>query len=163
VAALSAIGIGLTESYPLLLMLFAVNGIGFTFFSGAEETWAIDNLRHHNREDLVEDFYAKNQAIRYLGMFLGPLAAGATVGAWGIQPLWFVWGCGYFTAAAALTALPEHYTPRPQPHPTPYVRRSNKPARPCGSCARTATSGWRSLLPRSSLCCSWTADFGNPS
>ena len=53
--------------------------------------------------------------------------------------------------------------PRPQPHPTPYVRRSNKPARPCGSCARTATSGWRSLLPRSSLCCSWTADFGNPS
>lgn len=36
-AALSAIGIGLTESYPLLLMLFAVNGIGFTFFSGAEE------------------------------------------------------------------------------------------------------------------------------
>lgn len=111
VAGVSAIGIGLTNSYPALLSLFAVNGIGFTFFSGAEDAWAIDNLYHHNRDDLIEQFYAKNQAIMYLGMVSGPLAAGGMVALWGIRPLWFVWGGGYLLAAAGLTLISEHYTP----------------------------------------------------
>lgn len=111
VAGISAVGMGLTESYPLLLVLFGINGIGFTFFSGAEDAWVIDNLIFLDREDLVEHFYSRNQAIMYLGMFLGPLAAGAMVGAWGIRPLWFVWGGGYIISAVALTAISEHYTP----------------------------------------------------
>ena len=79
IAGVSAIGLGLTDSYPLLLGLFAINGIGFTFFSGAEDAWAIDNLYHYDRGDLIKAFYAKNQAIMYLGMVAGPLAAGAIV------------------------------------------------------------------------------------
>lgn len=118
-AGVTAIGMGLTESYPLLLLLFAINGIGFTFFSGAEDAWAIDNLIHYGREDLVEQFYSKNQAIMYLGMFLGPLAAGVMVGAWGIRPLWFVWGGGYLLSAVALTAIREHYTPTRDSNVTP--------------------------------------------
>ena len=112
VAGVSTVGMGLTESYPMLLVLFAINGIGFTFFSGAEDAWAIDNLYHHRREDLIEQFYAKNQAIMYLGMVAGPLA-GAMVAGWGIRPLWFVWGGGYLLAAAAMTMVAEHYTPEP--------------------------------------------------
>lgn len=111
VAGATAIGMGLTDSYPVLLGLFAINGIGFTFFSGAEDAWAVDNLHHHNRADLVAHFYAKNQAIMYVGMFVGPLIAGALVGVWGIRPLWFVWGGGYLLAAAGLTVVAEHYTP----------------------------------------------------
>ena len=111
IAGASAVGLGLTESYPLLLVLFGLNGIGFTFFSGAEDAWAIDNLYHHGRGDLIENFYAKNQAIMYLGMVAGPLAAGAIVAVWGIRPLWFVWGVGYLLTAAGLTLMAEHYTP----------------------------------------------------
>jgi MFS family permease len=114
VAGVTAVGIGLTESYPVLLVLFAVNGIGFTFFSGAEDAWAIDNLYYHNRADLIDQFYAKNQAIMYLGMVAGPLAAGALVGSWGIRPLWFVWGGGYLLAAAGLIFIAEHFTPEPR-------------------------------------------------
>lgn len=112
IAGVSAVGLGLTDSYPLLLALFVANGIGFTFFSGAEDAWAIDNLYHHGRDDLIETFYAKNQAIMYLGMVAGPLAAGATVSVWGIRPLWFIWGGGYLLTAIALTMMAEHFTPQ---------------------------------------------------
>lgn len=60
---------------------------------------------------LLGPFYAKNQTIMYLGMVSGPLAAGAIVAAWGIKPLWFVWGGGYLLAAAGLTLIAEHYAP----------------------------------------------------
>ena len=118
IAGVSAIGLGLTDSYPLLLALFAINGIGFTFFSGAEDAWAIDNLYHYDRGDLITAFYAKNQAIMYLGMVAGPLAAGAIVAVWGIRPLWFIWGGGYLLTAAGLTLMAEHYTPERRTVPT---------------------------------------------
>lgn len=111
VAGVTSIGLGLTESYPVLLVLFALNGIGFTFFSGAEDAWAIDNLTHHGRDDLVGHFYSRNQAIMYAGMVIGPLVAGAVVDQWGIRPLWFAWGVGYLLCAIGLVLISEHYQP----------------------------------------------------
>lgn len=93
--------------------VFAGIGLGQTLMSGAQEAWVVDNLGAAGREDLVDTFFAKSQAVASLG---AAIAAGAAVlllvtvevGRGLLDALWLLTAAGMGAAAVFAMTIPEH-------------------------------------------------------
>ena len=113
IAGLAVIGISFAINFYLILLLFILLGFGMTFVTGAEESWVIDNLNHHHREDLHKEFFIKSQSIGAFAGIISPLIGAFIVKSFSITPLWYVWGIGFLLGAVMLMVFAkEEYKPR---------------------------------------------------
>ncbi len=163
-AGVSAIGLGLTDSYPFSSVLFAINGIGFTFFSGAEDAWAIDNLYHYDRADLIKAVLRQEPGHHVPGngrraprrrrhrCRVGNSTPVVHLGRW-LSPR----RSRVDADGRALHPRAAHLLHRPPPNAQADQRSR------CDSSRATATSDWRSWPRRSWPCCSSTMASGNRS
>lgn len=87
-----------TTFIPIFVLWFLA-GVGMTFVSGAEESWAVDNLNHHKRKDLHHEFFTKWWSISGFGFVFAPLIGAWLVKIHSIQILWLVFGAGFFLVA----------------------------------------------------------------
>jgi MFS family permease len=59
---------------PLFLMvLFFLEGISITFRSGAKQAWIIERLKKNKREDLIQNYFTKNQSLLAIGAVVSGL------------------------------------------------------------------------------------------
>lgn len=65
-----------TDSYPLLLFLFILSGIGFTFTSGAYDAWVYEYLMSKKKENLMHNFYSRKLSFSYLGLIISGVLGG---------------------------------------------------------------------------------------
>ena len=110
---LSVLLVPLTDSFLLMIIIWILIGASYTFISGAEEAWIIDNLNHVKRKDLHQEYFIKNTSISALGMVVSPLIAAALVGFYSMRILWFVLGIGLIINGLILLFFTdEHYKPK---------------------------------------------------
>lgn len=108
ICGISPIIIASNNSYLLILICYIFIGLGMTFISGAEEALIVDNLKFHNREDLIKEYYIKLSSFIGLGTVVAYLIGAAIVKYIGITPLWYIWGGGYLLSALLLNFIKEH-------------------------------------------------------
>lgn len=92
---------------------FALVGLGETFMTGAQEAWVVDNLRHADREDLVETFFARTYTVTSLG---GAIAGAIALALLLLVPvdralldlLWYTTAVGFLLAVTVALAIEEH-------------------------------------------------------
>ncbi len=65
-----------THSYALLILLFFLHGVGFTFTSGAYDGWIYEYLKSHKKEKYMQNFYSRKLSFSYLGLILSGLIGG---------------------------------------------------------------------------------------
>lgn len=92
---------------------FALEGIGQTLVSGAEEAWVIDNLIANKKENLSDQYFAREKSLSSLGGVLSGAVTWliltlATPTAAIISALWIVSGIGQIVSALILLPNPEH-------------------------------------------------------
>lgn len=59
------------------IIVSALIGLGFTFFSGATEAWLVDALATTGSEDQLEEIFAKGSVVGGVAMLLGSVGGGA--------------------------------------------------------------------------------------
>ena len=97
---------------PLLLIaVFAVWGLPITLISGAAEAWVVDNLKAVKREDLIDDFFAKDQSINMIGFIFASILAGLVVKYWGIDMIWYISGVSMLATIPILMIQKEYFIP----------------------------------------------------
>ncbi len=92
-----------------LVILFFLFGIGVSFQSGAWQAWAVDNLRHHKKENLIQTFFGKSLSFHSLGMIFGPLTAAVLVNYVALRWLFLIDGAFFFLALIPLWLTHEHW------------------------------------------------------
>ncbi|MBW2991551.1 MFS transporter [Candidatus Woesearchaeota archaeon] len=97
------------SSFLPIFILWFLAGIGITFISGAEESWAIDNLNHYKRKDLHHEFFTKWWSISGFGFVFAPLIGAWLVNIHSIRILWVVFGIGFFLVAIVFSLFGEEY------------------------------------------------------
>ena len=113
ITALAVIIIPFTQEFFLLLVLWALSGMGMSFISGAEEAWVVDNLNYNKRSDLHHEYFIKNQSITAFGMIFAPFIGALLVKDYSVRILWFVLGFGFLLNAVILIVFAkEHYKPK---------------------------------------------------
>ena len=95
----------------LLIMVFAAWGLPITFISGAAEAWVVDNLKAVDREDLIDDFFAKDQSINMLGFIFASILAALVVKYWGMDMIWYISGISMLATIPVLMAQKEYFVP----------------------------------------------------
>lgn len=108
ITGIAPIIISFTDNYLVILICYAVIGLGITFISGAEEALIVDNLKFHNRDDLINEYYVKMASFMGFGTVIAFLLGSAIVKYWSIKPLWIIWGAGYLSSAIMLLFIKEH-------------------------------------------------------
>jgi len=68
-----------TNSYPFLMLLYFLHGVGFTFVSGAYDGWIYEYLKSHKKEHYMHNFYSRRLSFSYLGLVLSGLIGGYLV------------------------------------------------------------------------------------
>ncbi len=106
----------LLEGFPQLLLLcgaFAIEGLGQTLVSGAEEAWVVDNLIALKRRDLTSAYFARGRSLSSSGGVISGLATWALLSwvvvdlSW-IAALWILAALGQLLSALLLLNIPEH-------------------------------------------------------
>lgn len=105
---ISPIIIVFSKSYYIILFCYILIGLGITFISGAEEALIVDNLKFHQRDDLVKEYYIKLSSFIGLGTVVSYGLGSIIVNYFGIKPLWFIWSGGYLLSALLLQLIQEH-------------------------------------------------------
>lgn len=95
---------------------FVVDGIGAAMASGAEEAWAVDNVRAEKRPDLVDQFFARSYSFDSLGSIIAGVSAfliviSTTVDQPMLDMFWYVTAAGQMLALAIAATIPEHRAP----------------------------------------------------
>lgn len=108
ISGVSPILISLTDSYAVILFCYILIGLGITFISGAEDALIVDNLKSHNRNDLIKEYYVKMSSFMGLGTVTAFLLGSYIVKLFGIKPLWIIWGGGYLLSAGLLMFIREY-------------------------------------------------------
>jgi len=97
----------------MILISFTLFGIGNTFISGAEEAWVIDNLNHHKRKDLHQEFFIKSYSIQAFAGIFAPLIGATVVKFYSIKPLWYIFSAGLLLCGLQLLIFgDEKYKPK---------------------------------------------------
>ena len=98
------------NSYLLILVLWSLIGLAFTFVSGAEDAWVISNLNFHKRKDLHHEYFTKARIISTLGIAIAPFIGSLLVKFYSIKLLWIIFGTSFFVNALILFMFAkEHY------------------------------------------------------
>ena len=96
----------------MLIVVFAVWGLPITLISGAAEAWVVDNLKAVKREDLIDDFFAKDQSINMMGFIFASILAGLVVKYWGMDMLWYISGISMLATIPILMIQKEYFVPK---------------------------------------------------
>lgn len=107
IAGITTIPLFFTTSFWIILILLFIDGIGLTFFSGADEAWVIDNLEYHRRKDLQKEYFVKSNVSGSIGSIIAPLMGAFAVRFYSIKLLWIVMGVGYLMTACFLLFVKE--------------------------------------------------------
>lgn len=96
----------------VVCLAFALDGLGQTLVSGAEEAWVMDNLLEQDKAEMSEQFFAREKSVSSLGGVISGLlswliltvapASGAV-----IVTLWIIAGLGQIAAALIELTIPE--------------------------------------------------------
>jgi len=84
------LGIAVTNSFWLLVVLFSLWGISTTLASGADSAWAIDSLIQKKRDDLLDSYYSRGRSFFNAGMTVAGLLSTSILSFSGNQTLWFL-------------------------------------------------------------------------
>ena len=95
----------------LLIIVFAAWGLPITLISGAAEAWVVDNLKAVDREDLIDDFFTKDQSINMLGFIFASILAGLVVKYWGMDMIWYISGVSMLATIPILMVQKEYFVP----------------------------------------------------
>jgi MFS family permease len=96
----------------MVSLAFAVEGVGQTLVSGAEEAWVIDNLIAEDQEDITDQYFAREKSISSIAgvvsglvawFILSTMEVTATV----VGALWIVAGLGQILGALVQISIPE--------------------------------------------------------
>ena len=68
-----------THSYPFLMLLYFLHGVGFTLISGAYDAWIYEYLKSHKKEKYMHNFYSRRLSFSYLGLILSGFIGGFLV------------------------------------------------------------------------------------
>jgi len=95
---------------------FSFDGLGEALVSGAEEAWAVDNVEHHGRRDLVDQFFARSYSFDSLGSLISGVFAtlaiiSMTIDARTLDLFWYVTAGGQIAALIIIASIPEHRAP----------------------------------------------------
>lgn len=95
---------------------FALVGLGLTLMAGAQEAWVVDNLRYADREDLVEEFFARTYVVQALGGVLAGILAVILlltlhVDRGLLDVLWYATAVGFLAAVAVASSITERRLP----------------------------------------------------
>ena len=96
----------------MLIVVFAVWGLPITLISGAAEAWVVDKLKAVKREDLIDDFFAKDQSINMMGFIFASILAGLVVKYWGMDMLWYISGISMLATIPVLMVQKEYFVPK---------------------------------------------------
>lgn len=77
------------DNYIYIIIIFAVNAIFETLFSGADTAWVVDML-HEKKEKLVDVYFSKKRVFRNIWLIFSPIIAWLIVSQFGMKPLWTV-------------------------------------------------------------------------
>lgn len=108
ISGIAPILISFTDNYVIILLCYVLIGLGITFISGAEDALIVDNLKFHNRDDLIKEYYIKMSSFMGLGTVIAFLLGAYIVNLFGIKPLWIIWGGGYLLSACILLLIKEY-------------------------------------------------------
>lgn len=80
VSAVSVLVFGLLSSFPAILVVYTVWGVGVTFRSGSESAWLYDTLAEQAGEEEFTRVRGRGNALRLVSMGLSALAGGYLAG-----------------------------------------------------------------------------------
>lgn len=124
VTSIAVFMVPLTTNFYLLIVLWAVAGIGMTFISGAQEAWAIDNLNKEKRIDLHLQFFIKTRIFHSLGVIFAPFIGAILVKYYPVKILWYILASGYFLSSLILLLFPKEYFKQVKKKPVELIRKS---------------------------------------
>jgi MFS family permease len=104
-----------TSGYSQLLVAciaFAIEGLGQTLVSGSEEAWVIDNLIADDRQDLSDQYFAREKSLSSVGGIFAAITVWlillfAEINIWLINSLWLVTAIGQLLSVYVLRNVPE--------------------------------------------------------
>lgn len=105
-----------TEGWTQLLVAcsaFALEGLGQTLVSGAEQAWVMDNLIALGKPHLIDQYFAREKSIGSLGGVFSGVCVWITllstaVGRELINALWYISAFGQLLSVGILLKVPEH-------------------------------------------------------
>ncbi len=124
IVALSILFIPFTFNFYLIVVLYALAGIGMTFVSGAEEAWVIDNLNKAERKDLHQEYFIKNGSIDALGATLAPIIGAVIIKVYSLKILWFVYAIGYLLSGITVLLFTKEYFKPQKLNPLAMIKTS---------------------------------------
>lgn len=109
----SATLVGGALQVALFMLSFALHGVSAALFSGAYESWVVDNLRFHGRRDLTARYFGRERSVAYCGGVLANVTAFAATYLldFDVRWFWLIGALGELLAIGVLWRIGEH--PRP--------------------------------------------------
>jgi MFS family permease len=114
IAAVCAVLIPFTTNLYLLILLWAISGIGMTFISGAQEAWIIDNLSKEGKNNLHQEFFIKSNSLVCVGIIFAPIVGALLIKIYSIKILWFILGGGFLLNATLLLLFTKEHFVAPE-------------------------------------------------
>ena len=109
---LSGFFIPFSKEFYYILSLSALQGIGLSLISGADQAWVVDNLNKFREKKLHHEYFIKSTSITNLGFVLAPLIGAFIVKKYGLVPVWYVYGIGIILSGLIMLLGEEHYKPK---------------------------------------------------
>lgn len=89
------------NSFYLILLMFALWGIGCTFSSGSKDAWIVDSINKKNK-NLLHSFFVKQQVFINSGLFLAGIIGAFAVRQAGLGVMWIVAAVSYLVSIILL-------------------------------------------------------------
>ena len=80
VSYLAFFGMIFTNSFYVLMILYFLHGVGFTFTSGAYDSWIYEYLKSNKKEKYMHDFYSRKLSFSWFGLAISGFIGGYLVG-----------------------------------------------------------------------------------
>jgi MFS family permease len=87
---LSCIGLYLAETTTIIIVSYAIMGIGWAFFFGSREAWVVDQLKRDKKSKYITQYYARSQFFFMIGAILGPLITSLIVTNENMRIIWLI-------------------------------------------------------------------------
>lgn len=99
------------DFYSFIIIFFLV-GVATTLISGAGEAWIVDLLRHHKKQNLIQEFYSKSASLSGIGLFVSGFMGAFLVGKFGLSIIWIVTGGTFILNGILYLFAKEHFVKR---------------------------------------------------
>jgi MFS family permease len=96
-----------TKDFYVFVWLWAIVGMGTTFFSGAHDSWVFDQLNKLGRSDLQQEYFLKSSSFTALGSVLATFIGAIIVKFYAIKSLWYIYAFGFLISAIVLMLFTE--------------------------------------------------------